>query len=235
MNVLAIGNSFSQDATRYLHGMARAAGVDLTVVNLYIGGCSLSRHFRNRRSGERAYELQVNGERTGFFVSLKEALTNRDWDVVTLQQASQDSTRYETYQPYLGELAAYVRKNVPKAKLFIHETWSYEQGSDRLTQKMGYTHQKEMYEDLHAAYKKAAEDIHADGIIPGGTLFQQLLSAGVPKVHRDSFHASYGLGRYALGLLWLKTLTGVDVSENSFSDFDEPISAEEIKLVKELL
>ena len=39
MRVLAIGNSFSQDATTYLHQTAAAQGVALDVLNLYIGGC----------------------------------------------------------------------------------------------------------------------------------------------------------------------------------------------------
>ena len=70
MNILAIGNSFSQDATRYLHQIAAADGVTLHVANLYIGGCSLEHHYRNMLSGERAYELQYNGQLTGFQVSL---------------------------------------------------------------------------------------------------------------------------------------------------------------------
>ena len=44
MKVLAIGNSFSEDATRYLHDIAKADGVALEVANLYIGGCPLDRH-----------------------------------------------------------------------------------------------------------------------------------------------------------------------------------------------
>ncbi len=47
MNILAIGNSFSQDATRYLHAVMQAGGVAGRVVNLYIGGCSLEQHWRN--------------------------------------------------------------------------------------------------------------------------------------------------------------------------------------------
>ena len=74
MQILAIGNSFSSDATRYLHGIARAGGVPLQVTNLYIGGCSLERHFRNMHSDARAYDLQCNGHSTGFSVSLSEAL-----------------------------------------------------------------------------------------------------------------------------------------------------------------
>lgn len=85
MNILAIGNSFSEDAARYLYGIARADGTNLQVANLYIGGCSLERHYRNMLSGERAYALQTNGHKTGFFVSLCEALRSRRWDVITLQ------------------------------------------------------------------------------------------------------------------------------------------------------
>lgn len=44
LKILAIGNSFSEDATRYLHQLANAAGIDTKIVNLYIGGCPLERH-----------------------------------------------------------------------------------------------------------------------------------------------------------------------------------------------
>ena len=37
MKVLAIGNSFSEDGTRYLYQIAKAAQVDMKVVNLIIG------------------------------------------------------------------------------------------------------------------------------------------------------------------------------------------------------
>ena len=42
MNILSIGNSFSQDAQQYLHRIAAADSVALNTFNLMIGGCSLS-------------------------------------------------------------------------------------------------------------------------------------------------------------------------------------------------
>ena len=54
IKILAIGNSFSQDATRYLHQFASAAGIDTKVVNLYIGGCPLERHWKNIENDEKA-------------------------------------------------------------------------------------------------------------------------------------------------------------------------------------
>ena len=232
MQVLSIGNSFSCDAHRYLRRIAEAGGAQLTVVNLYIGGCSLERHYRNMLSGSREYGLEINGFSTGFKVSLQEALLNRRWDVVTLQQASHFSPYYESYQPYINKLAEYIRTCLPKAKVLIHQTWAYEQGSARLCKELGYTDQKQMYDQIVQAYDRAAEDICADGIIPSGTLFQKLLAGGAETVHRDTFHASLGLGRYALGLLWYAVLTGRDVCGNPFADFDEPVSPEHIALAQ---
>lgn len=234
MNILAIGNSFSQDATRYLYDLAKAAGKDVTVVNLYIGGCSLSRHYRNMLSEERAYQLEYNGHRTGFMVSLKEALLNRDWDIVTVQQASHYSTNHDTYQPYLNELAAYIRRCAPKAKMYMHETWAYEQDSARLNTMMGYQDFRDMYRDLHAAYEQAAKDINAEGIIPCGTLLMALADQGY-TVHRDTFHASYGLGRYALALMWLRVLTDAKINDLALPAYDEPVDGEAAAIVRQTI
>ena len=233
MHILAIGNSFSQDATRYLHRLARKAGERVTVVNLYIGGCSLSRHYRNMLSGERAYELEINGERSGFRVSLDEALLNRDWDVITLQQVSTLSTKYETFQPYLEALSARAKKLCPKAKQMIHETWAYEKGSERLTVQMGYETPEQMTADVVSAYKQAAADIGADGVIPSGQLMERMLASGIEKVHRDTYHASLGVGRYALALLWFGVLFGKDVSADAFDAFDEPVEEQERRIAIE--
>lgn len=231
MNILSIGNSFSQDAQRYIHKIARADGVDLNTHNLYIGGCSLERHHRNMLSGEREYELELNGVGTGFKVSLDEALLNRAWDVITVQQVSNFSMDYDTYQPYLDRLVEYIRECVPKAKVVVHQTWACEEGSPRL-ERLGYKKQIDYHNELKKAYDKAAKDIDADFVIPSGELFQKLINAGISPVHRDTFHASYGTARYAMGLLWYSMLTGRDITNNTFSDFDEPITDEEITKIK---
>lgn len=232
MNILSIGNSFSQDAQRYLHQIAKADGVDIRSFNLYIGGCSLSKHYRNMLSGEREYTLEMNGNSTGFSVSLKDALLNCDWDVITVQQVSLESPNYDTYQPYLDKLVEYVRLCVPKAKIAVHQTWAYEQGSKLLNEELKYSDCKEMLRDIINAYQKAAEHIRADYIIPSGEVFGAMLESGIEKIHRDAFHASLGIGRYALGLIWYRVLTGNDVANNLFNAFDEEVSAEEIAIAK---
>ncbi len=232
MRVLAISNSFGVDANRYLYQIARAEGVDIQVATLYIGGCSLEKHYRNMIGDKREYELYYNGMATGFFVTMEEALLSRPWDVITLQQASHFSPIPSTYEPYATSLYDYVKECQPKAKILIHQTWAYEDSSEKLANK-GYETAKAMFADIEKAYAKCSEDLGADGIIPSGELFIKLLKKGIPSVQRDTFHASLGLGRYALGLLWYRMLTGKSVMENTFCDFDEPISEEEIRIAKE--
>ena len=73
MKILSIGNSFSQDAQKWLHQIAESAGEDWHVVNLYIGGCPLAHHWNNFITQEPVEEMQVNGvfERK---ISINEAL-----------------------------------------------------------------------------------------------------------------------------------------------------------------
>ena len=96
----------------------------------------------------------------------------------------------------------------------------------------GYNDHADMFADIKTANEKAAKDICADLIIPSGEVFEKLMASGIEKVHRDTFHASLGLGRYALGLLWYSKLTGNDVKNNSFSDLDEEICQSQIETAK---
>lgn len=232
MKILSIGNSFSQDAQRYLAGIARADGCNLRCVNLMIGGCSLARHYRNMLAEEPVYSFEQNGVATGLSVSLREALLSDFFDAVTLQQLSSDAPKYETYRPYLAELVEFVRKCQPRAKIYLQETWAYERDSYRLTKELGYATENEMTADLQKAYLTAASSLNLDGIIPSATVFAGARALGAEHLHRDTFHASLGLGRYLLGLTWYKKLTGRDIRGNSFRDFDVPVSEEEIILAQ---
>lgn len=230
MKVLAIGNSFSEDAMRYLHEIAASEGEALKTVNLMIGGCPLSRHYINMNNDAAAYGFQFNGQPTGISVSIRQALQSDEWDVVTLQQVSHMSARYDSYQPYLQRLAEYVQYHAPKATLMLHQTWAYEQGSQRLAEQ-GYDSRADMFDDIKAAYAKAAADLGGVGLIPSGAAFQNLYQEG-GGVHRDTFHASLGVGRYTLGLTWFEMLTGKSCIGNGFRAFDEPVTEQEIQIAQ---
>lgn len=226
MKILSIGNSFSVDAHRYLHEIARADGEDMCTWNLYIGGCSLSRHYDNMQTGCAEYELQENGKMTGRLISLREALEAQAWDVVTLQQASHKSVHRSSFQPYLTELAAYVRSICPQAQLLMHQTWAYAAHSERLCMQMGFATPEDMFAPVEENYRLAVREIRADGMIPAGQAMLNLYHLGVTPTHRDPIHASLGVGRLTLALTWYGALTKKTDSLAGLSgvETDEPIS-----------
>lgn len=234
MKVLAIGNSFSQDATAYLHRMAKLADVDMKVVNLFIPGCSLETHWENAESGTPAYAYELNGEETQRTISLKDSLIEENWDIVTLQQASHFSGQAATYEPYLAQLTGYVRALSSQARIFLHETWAYETDSDHGAFVTYHCNQNEMYIRLKEAYRSAASALNLP-LIPTGDVIQALrgfpafcYAGGGLSLCRDGFHLCRTYGRFAAAAVWLETLTGVDIRTNPFvPDDPQGPSAEE--------
>lgn len=237
MKVLFIANSFGDDCTRYLYDVARADGKKWKVVNLYIGGCSLYRHYRNMLSGNDAYELALNGHKSGFFVSLTEALLSDEWDVVITQQCSPQSGDPESYEPYATALAEFVRIHAPKAKFYIQQTWTFETDAPRF-KLTSFETPEEMFPAIKDCYMEMAKNTRAWGIIPNGeamyTLWQRRADYGIEAVHRDGFHANLGVGRYLLALTTYATLSGRDVLNNSFCDFDVETSPEAAQAAREV-
>lgn len=233
MKILSIGNSFSVDATRYLSRAAKRCGKDITTVNLYIGGCSLYTHYINALEDLPKYALHFNGDDTGFLVSIKQALISREFDIVTLQQASHFSFKPESYEPYTAFLCEYIKRYCPKAKIFVHQTWGYRNGSGRLFH-FGFENHAKMYDLVEPAYDIMYQNCNAAGLIPSGKAMSLLDSYGFSgdQTHRDDIHVSLGLGRYTLALTWLEYLTGANIAECDFSDFDVDMSDVEVMTAK---
>lgn len=233
MKILSVSNSFGVDSTRYLYGLCRGAGKKVKVVTLYIGGCSLQRHYRNMLSEKAAYEYYINGMNSGLTVSLKDALLSDEWDIISTQQCSPDSGDEDSYFPFLPALADYFRRYAPKAKLFLQSTWSFAEGCSRFSM-TEFATREEMIPAIDRCYKKAAQAVAADGMIPSLEAMTRLYDAVGPEAYRDGFHASYGLGRYTLACLWFLTFFGGDLSQNPFRDFDVPVTEEEVLLAQRI-
>ena len=220
--ILCIGNSFSQDATAYLYDMAKQGGTDVKTVNLYIGGCPLKTHWENAENNHALYQYELNGKGMGKMVSIREALLEDYWDIVTMQQASHDSGLEETYYPYLTSLSEYVKKYAPGPEQMIHKTWAYEQGSLHSAFPRYQCDPEVMYRALSAAYQKASEAIHAR-LIPSGDIVRRLTGRkefdafrGGQSLYRDAFHMHLIYGRYALAAVWYEFVLRGNVLANSF-------------------
>jgi len=230
--ILAIGNSFSEDATAYLHAIAAAGKIETKIVNLYIGGCSLKHHCENIQDDIAAYDYQLNGVSTGTLVSIRQTLLKDEWDIVTMQQVSQDSGLPETYFPWLAELSAYVRKLGPAAKQMLHRTWAYETDSTHPGFANYGCDQEKMASAIVTATTRAAKEIGV-GIIPCGDAIRRLrkmpafdyANSGL-SLCRDGFHLNYIYGRYAAAAVWYEFLLGGDITKNPFA----PDGAEDDKI-----
>lgn len=233
IKILCIGNSFSEDAMKYLHAIAKCGGMEVKTVNLYIGGCPLIKHWKNAKSFRKAYDYQLNGERTGKKISMRKALKSETWDYISFQQASYDSGVEESYYPYLTLLSEYAKKKSPGAVQLIHKTWAYEIDSIHDGFAKYERNQKLMFDSLSKAYKKAAEAINAE-IVPVGDVIQALRATkefdyekGGLSLCRDGFHLDYIYGRYAAAATWYEKALKGNILENSFIPEYNGIRADE--------
>ena len=222
IRILAIGNSFSEDAAYYVHPMAAAAGAQVKIVNLYIGGCSMETHWRNMESGEAVYQYQLNGMNTDRYVSVEEALREEAWDYIVTQQASHDSGWLDTYTPFIGKMQAYIRQNAPSAELLLHETWAYEIDSSHEAFMRYNRSQTEMFERLRHAYRMIAQD-YGLRLIPSGEVIQHMrglspfrYAQGEMSLCRDGFHMSFLYGRYLLACVWTAYLLHLPLVDSTF-------------------
>ena len=220
--ILAIGNSFSEDATYYLHKISKAADIDTKVVNLYIGGCPLEKHWANIQSGEKLYMRQENGVLSETYVSVQEALAEEDWDSIVTQQASHDSGLSETYYPYCELLYDYLRQQKPDAKLWMQQTWAYEIDSTHDCFPRYNKDQKLMYEKLCEAYQEASRKAGVE-LIPCGDTIQMvrgkkpfIYQEGGMSLCRDGFHMHYLYGRYLLAAVWYEKILHKSILDNPF-------------------
>ena len=265
VKVLMIGNSFSICLLQHLPQVAADRGVELDLASLYIGGCSLKRHWENvEKDGDKGFKpYRFGRNRFGKYeqgmANVCDALRMTKWDIVTIQQASHESWKGETYHPYGDKLVAKIRELAPQAKIYVQETWSYTPWDKRLA-KWGID-QDRMYESLHAAYADFAGQ-YGFGVIPFGTAVQEWrkrlpvkyaensfggdVVGGGKQDERDHFKRGadgkwtpncdvFHLGRkgeYFQALVWARSLFGVDLADLKYKpDF---VTDSDAKLMREI-
>ena len=92
--------------------------------------------------------------------TLKKALQYTDWDIIILQQASDDAGRYETFQPYLNLLLNELHKFALNKNVIFgwHMTWAYGKNSTHPGFKKYNNNQEQMYNSIVNATKTLMKD-----------------------------------------------------------------------------
>lgn len=229
LRVLAIGNSFSEDAVeQYLWELGRESGVTFIIGNAYRGGWSLIGHWTDARSGaaNTEYRKITDGKKNNLGKhTLHDIITDEPWDIITLQQVSQDSGRPETYEPGLSMMIGYIRAlATDSVRLGLHQTWAYAQDSDHKGFANYHNNQYMMYSNIISAVDKSMNYHKTDltFYVPSGTAIQNARMALLPtaktnsaevnrELTRDGYHLNYTMGRYIAACTWFEKLTGRSV------------------------
>ncbi len=215
VRILSIGNSFSDDAMEHFWNILNDLGIEEIILgNLYIGGCSIDRHYANMQSREAVYQYRKNT--SGTWISKKDSLPNaladEAWDYVTFQQASQDSGRPNSYGNF-DALVELVKSELPRnCELYFHMTWAYQQNSTHAGFANYNNDQMTMYQSiLNAVNEKVMDNTNINDVIPAGTAIQNLRTSYLgDTLTRDGYHMSYGIGRYTVSMAWAGFFFGAD-------------------------
>ena len=221
IKVLAIGNSFSEDAVEnYLYELAAAQGDSLVIGNAFIGGCSIDRHLDNLKTGKAdyAYRKIVGGKKTDTMNSrLDSIIVNEPWDIITLQQSSPLSGKPASYQN-LGELKQMVLKLAtnPKVEIVWHLTWAYPQKTRSSVIRSFDNNQQTMYKAIVNTALEVLPTVGIERFIPTGITIQLAREELGDCLNRDDIHLSLSLGRFAAACTWCEFLTGKSVLYNTY-------------------
>lgn len=251
LNVLMIGNSYCYYYVEELYGMAKAAGIDMMVANVYYSGCPLDKHWTWWQNSERNYqyfETDERGRKKYDNFSLRQCLTQENWDVITLQEGNGSYRRKgidgirEEIAP-LGQLLEAIRKEFPQSQYYWHCTWvpqvgNYNESSNfRLEtkedeiawQNAKITIAKEIYEKYQLPYiptGQAWADARYNPVIGN----QLCLRSAKPD---DTSHdGDIGGGQYLNACVWFEMLTGKSCIGNSYRP-DYPLSEEKIEILQQ--
>jgi hypothetical protein len=233
IRVLAIGNSFSEDAVeQYLYELCVNNKDTLIIGNAYRGGQGLESHWNAVLSNSAVFEYRkiVKGKRTNTKgKTLKDIVTDEPWDIITFQQVSQDSGLDFTYEPYLTNLINYVKDLATNSdlKFGLHQTWAYAQDSNHGGFANYSNNQMKMYNAIVNAVNKAKEN-HPEivYIVPSGTAIQNARTTIMgDNLNRDGFHLETGVGRYTAACTWMETLTGKSSVGNEYRPYVVDVTA----------
>ena len=235
IKVLAIGNSFSEDAVEQnLYELAAAQGDSLVIGNAYIPACSIEMHLDNLKNSRKkyAYRKIVGGEKKEEKnVTLQRIILDEPWDIITLQQSSLLSGLADTYKnlPALKRQVKLLATN-QKVDIWWHMTWAYAKSFKSSNFEVYGNDQLRMFNSIVDCLRKEVPKANITTIIPSGTAIRLMRYHKGDTLNRDGQHLSLTLGRYSVACVWCEMLTGRDIDSNTY--FPQTIKAEDARLCR---
>ncbi len=242
IKILAIGNSFTSNATTHLPGLLNILNDDyICIMSLVRGGCSHDMHWKGHidiSSDYNSYYSDKGEWKLSGIKNIDRALVLFDWDIIVLQQVSSLSGIYSSYQPALDDLVRLFRETNPQALLALAFTWAYTPGTKNDAFKDYDRNAEKMYNAIIDACDKASKDF--DIRIPSATLIKRMREEFKEVKNGftdDGLHITYDPAMYALGLLWYEKLVAPLAGTSSLgaTPLPDSVNAEDMSRVNKIL
>lgn len=227
IRILAIGNSFSEDAVEQeLYPLFKAVGQKVIIGDMFIAGCSLEKHWQmaSGNSPYYSYRKIVNGEtKRKENRVLSYALKDEEWDYISVQEGAGHHGMKDYIEPALTNLIGYLRENSanPDFKLIYHVPWCADSSSTATNFGFYNYDQAYMYQCIVETTKWVMENHPEIDIMINS--FDALQNARTTYIgdnfNRDGWHVTMDCGRYVLGCLWFEKIMGISVVGNPYRHY----------------
>ena len=215
LRILAIGNSFTEDAMQYMDAMVKASGIDMSriCVSTLTEGSSNFETWLNKDYENKVFSLnRVTGTAVMQHEGKLRELLHQNWDVIVVQQSSTLSYDWKSFAYLKGleeKLLMYCTN--PGLCLAFQLVWSHDHSE------MPY-----VLEGNIACCKKMMNRYGIDLIIPTGVAIQNARDTRLNDdmyLTRDYWHLNKGMARYIATATWFESLFkpvfNVTVMDNS--------------------
>lgn len=231
LRILAIGNSFTDDAMQYMDDMVQLSGIDYDRIAIYVltEGSSSFDVWINKDYESSVFKLRrmTGGAPMKSKGSLHEMLA-QNWDVIVIQQVSDLSYKWNTFsslREYEEKLLASCTN--PSVCLAYQLVWSHS------AKEMPY-----VLEGNIACCKKMMKRHGIDVVIPTGVAIQNARNTTLNDdmyLTRDKWHLNTGIARYIATATWFERMItpvfGVSIRDiDTMPDGD--YSSDDIELAK---
>lgn len=239
LNILFIGNSFTEDAVQHLPGIVAAAGLGkVRMVHMNFGGRTIAEHasgyftaddYKCYRSdpGTSAW-TRDNGKYT-----VQDIVEENEWNVVSIQEHTGRPVAWNWTADNQHQIEQWLanmngdQSGMPQFVYIMSQAYgdpdivTYGQ-SGWLTD--NFASQAAMFEAIASRGRKVQRDTAVDTVIPTGTTLQNLRSSSLNTPYdltRDGYHMDLGLARYAAACTVFESVVapafaGASLDGNSF-------------------
>lgn len=193
IKILGIGNSFTRDAVSYVPYLLRELfpNIHIVIGIIYGGGYSLSDHLNAMTNDKQmAYDKYDHATNRWTTQNATEnaIIKDEDWDIITLQQNSDNSNNYSTYQPFAGQL---IKKIFNYAKSSVKICWL-------MTHVKPVENRDIFFENMVSAIKKVYEEEPIEYIFPCGLAIENARKTSLDSLgdYQDGGHLIYSDGQH---------------------------------------